>query len=116
MALPILPGKTDKWKEFINELNGPRYKEYQDSRKKAGIHESVFFQSTLFADLSIITLEGVNSEEAFQQFGAANTPFTQWFAMQMEDIHGIDISEPLEIPISEMVTGSDMKKIIRHSH
>ncbi|MDQ3190925.1 MAG: hypothetical protein M3Q58_04960 [Bacteroidota bacterium] len=116
MALPILPGKTEKWKQFINELNGPRYKEYQDSRKKANIHENIFFQSTLFGDLAIFTIEGINPEEAFMQSGLGNDPFTQWFSMQIEDIHGVDITDSIEIPTAELVTDSEMKKTTTHPH
>ncbi len=116
MAIPILPGKTDKWKQFINELNGPHYKQYQESRKKADIHERVFFQSTLFGDMAILTFEGPSPENALQQFGLANDPFTQWFAAQVRDIHGVDITEPIAIPTPELVVDTEQKQLTTHPH
>ena len=65
MAIPILPGKTEQWRKFSNDLK-TRYKnEFNESRKKQGVQERTFFQSTKLGDLVVVTLEGNNPESAF---------------------------------------------------
>ena len=56
-VFPILPGKTDEWRTWIAELNGPRYQEFVESRRRAGVHERTFLQQTPMGDLVIVTLE-----------------------------------------------------------
>ena len=56
VAFPILPGKTPEWRAFIEELNGSRREEFVESRRRAGVHERTFLQSTPMGDLVIVTL------------------------------------------------------------
>ena len=46
MAIPVLPGKTPQWKKFSDELKGNRYNDFQESRKKLGVRERTFLQTT----------------------------------------------------------------------
>ena len=46
VAFPILPGKTAEWRAWMDELNGARSAEFADSRRRAGVHERTFLQST----------------------------------------------------------------------
>jgi hypothetical protein len=39
LAIPIAPGKTDEWRQFIAQLNGARKAEYKASRNRMGIRE-----------------------------------------------------------------------------
>ena len=49
---PILPGKTEKWKAYINEMTGPRAKELKESRKRVGMTKvQVWLQKTPWATL-----------------------------------------------------------------
>ena len=34
---PLLPGKTDDWRKWVEVLNGPRRQEFIDSRRCAGV-------------------------------------------------------------------------------
>jgi hypothetical protein len=58
IALPILPGQTPEWRQFVKELAGPRKREFEESRRRHGVHERTFFQPTPMGDLVIATLEG----------------------------------------------------------
>ena len=49
VAFPILPGKTPEWRKWMEELNGSRREEFNDSRRRAGVHERTFLQSTPWA-------------------------------------------------------------------
>ncbi len=61
VAFPILPGKTAEWRAWMEELNGSRRQEFDESRRRAGVHERTFLQSTPMGDLVIVTLEGERS-------------------------------------------------------
>ena len=51
IAIPILPGKTEAWRSFIDELAGSRKSDFDASRRRLGVRERTFFQSTPMGDL-----------------------------------------------------------------
>jgi hypothetical protein len=104
VAFPILPGKTPEWQAFMDELNGARHAEFIESRRKAGVHERTFLQSTPMGDLVIVTLEGDDPEHAFAQMMSADDAFTKWFAERGAAVHGLDPTTPL--------TGSPSKLVV----
>jgi len=109
IAVPILPGKTEQWRRFVGELNGPRRVAYQASRRSLGIHERAFLQSTPQGDVVVVTLEGANPEEAFRQLGSGSDEFSRWFVQQVREIHGMDLSQPAQWPMPELGLDSEMK-------
>lgn len=109
IAVPILPGKTGQWRRFIEELNGPRRSEFEASRRRLGVHERAFFQSTPQGDLVIVTVEGADPEGAFRQFGTGTDEFTRWFVQQVKEIHGMDLSQPAQWPMPELGLDSERR-------
>lgn len=107
-AIPILPGKTEQWKKFANELN-TRYKnEFNQSRKDLGVYERTFLQTTPTGDMIIVVLEGENPAEAFKKFGEKSDEFSKWFTAQVKDIHGMDLSQKNALPkMPELVVETD---------
>lgn len=95
VVFPILPGKTEEWRKFMAELNGPRRAEFVESRKRVGVVERTFLQSTPTGDLVIVTLEGADPDRSFGQFVSSKDPFTLWFLEQAKSIHGIDLAAPM---------------------
>ena len=91
-AFPILPGKTAEWREFTEELNGARREAFVESRRRAGVRERTFLQSTPMGDLVIVTLEGDDPAGAFAQMMGATDEFTTWFIERATAIHGVDPS------------------------
>src|SRR5438046_1539532 len=106
MAVPILPGKTEQWKKFSNELKGNRYNDFVQSRKKLNVHERTFLQQTPMGDMVIVTLEGSDPENAFKNFANGNDDFTNWFAKEVKEIHGIDLRTPPPGPMPSLVVDS----------
>ncbi len=92
-AIPVLPGKTEQLKKFTSDLTGRYKNEFNESRKKLGVQERSFLQSTPTGDMVIVTLEGENPEAAFEKFNQGTDEFTKWFAAQVKEIHGIDLSQ-----------------------
>jgi hypothetical protein len=101
-AAPIMPGKTDQWKQFIGELRGSRFRDYSASRRQLGVHERAFFQSTPQGDFVIVTLEGNDPAGALKRLGASNDEFTHWFVQQVKEIHGLDLTHPENMAVPEL--------------
>ncbi len=102
MVAPILPGKTEQWHRFADELRGPRFRDYSASRRRLGIRERVFFQSTPLGDLAIVTLEGDDPVHSLMNFASGNDEFTRWFVQQVKEIHGLDLGKLPESQLPKM--------------
>jgi hypothetical protein len=105
VAFPIAPGKTEDWKRFIAELNGPRRADFVASRKGIGARERTFLQPTPMGDLVVVTLEGDDPAQSFGKFVSSKDPFTMWFLEQVKAVHGVDLTQP-EGPMPELVVDS----------
>jgi hypothetical protein len=106
MAVPILPGKTAQFKKFIDELKGKRYDAFAESRKKLGVHERTFFQSTPMGDFVVVTLEGNDPQTAFKNFGKQNDEFTKWFSKEVKEIHGVDLTTAPQQELPRLIVDS----------
>lgn len=92
MAIPILPGKKEKWKEMIlNNMNGEKKSETDKIREDAGVHERSFLQETPEGDFVILTFEGENPEESWGKI-MSNIP--EDFAKLAKELHGLDMNAP----------------------
>jgi hypothetical protein len=102
-ALPLLPGKTDDWRKWIEELNGPRRDEFVESRRRIGVRERTFLQQSPMGDVVIVTIEGDDPGRAFAQMMSADDEFGRWFAQRAREFHG-DLPAPTtDVPPPEMV-------------
>ena len=103
MCIPILPGKKDKWREMMNNMNeAPLKAEMDKSREQAGVHERSFLQETPNGDFVILTFEGENPVEGFGKIMAAADEHFAEFAL---DIHGLDMKGPPP-PLPQLVYDS----------
>jgi hypothetical protein len=102
VAFPILPGKTEEWRAFMEELNGPRREEFAESRRRAGVRERTFFQQTPMGDLVIVTVEGDDPAASLGRLMSATDEFSTWFLERASAVHGIKPSATAGPP-SELV-------------
>lgn len=104
VAFPILPGKTDEWRAWMEEVNGAHREAFRESRRREGVHERTFLQSTPMGDLVIVTLEGDDPGRAFGKMMSADDEFTRWFTKRAHEIHGVDLTvRPTESPSTLIV-------------
>jgi hypothetical protein len=106
LAVPILPGRTEQWRGWIEALRGPRYQEFVASRQRVGLRERVFLQVTPQGEQAIIVWEGADLPEALQQLLSADDEFTRWGLQQGWDVHGLDPAQPRSVPWSKLVLDS----------
>jgi hypothetical protein len=107
IAIPILAGKTEEWKKFNTELKTTYKKEFNESRKKLGVYERTFFQSTPKGDIAIVTLEGEYPQDAFQKFGEGKDEFSKWFIGQVKELHGMDLTQKPSGALPELVVETE---------
>jgi hypothetical protein len=106
-SAPILSGKTEQWKKFIGVIQGPRSKEFNESRSSLNIRERTFLQKTPMGDFVIVTLEGDDPAGAFAKFAQTETEFAKWFVKKVEDVHGFNLKDITKAPLPELLLDSD---------
>ncbi len=98
-AMPILSGKTQAARGFIQEVLGPRKREYDDLQRRQGVTgERYYLQASPEGDLIIVTGEGAFTPLS-QVLDVAGNPFDRWFIDQIQDFTGVNMLElPEEMP------------------
>jgi hypothetical protein len=101
-AMPILPGKTEVVRHLVAEVAGPRRSEMEEFQQRVGItKQEVWLQKTPSGDMSVVYLEAGDPGRLFQELASSDKPFDRWYAQQLKEIHGIDLSQPL--PPNELI-------------
>jgi len=104
-ALPVLPGKTEGARAFMEELEGSRKAAYAASEQRIGIvKESWYLQQTAGGDLLVAYMESPDFAKALELFGQSTDEFDEWFKARMLDVTGVDLSQPLPGPLSEQLS------------
>lgn len=93
IAVPIAPGKTAAWRAAIEELTGPRYAEYEASRKRFGVTaQATFLQQTPMGDFAVIHLTAPDVYAAFHAMSTSQDPWDVKWREMTTDLHGIDFA------------------------
>ena len=106
IAIPIIPGKEEAWKKWQGELRTTRFNDFKDSRSRLNVHERTFLQHTPMGDMVIVTLEGEDPQSAFAGFASADDEFTRWFVQGVKEVHGIDLTQPPQGALPEIIADS----------
>lgn len=96
-AVPILPGQTEAWKQAVQEMIGPRWSEFEESRRRMGLtREVVSLQQTPEGDYAVVCLEGDDPSSVPGQYLNSDEPFDRWFAETiLIGTIAMDASQPL---------------------
>ncbi len=106
MTLPLLPGKTEDWKRWVQEMAGIRLSEFQASRERLGItREASFLQQTSQGNMAILYIEAEDMARAFQGLATSQDPFDVLFRQQTKAFFGLDLAQPPPGPLPETVFG-----------
>jgi hypothetical protein len=103
-ALPILPGKTEAARAFLQELEGARKEQYAASQQRLGVIKEVWaIQPTGTGDLYVVYFAGRSGGEVFQQFAASQDEFDRWCKQRLSETTGADLSTPPPGPLSQIL-------------
>ena len=91
--------QEEPWRRFLQELSGPRFKEYAESRRRLGIFaESVWFApKPTGGGAAVVLLEAEDSERALREWvaelAASETSFDSWLRREMHELFGCDFAQ-----------------------
>ncbi len=93
-AVPVVSGKEELDRKTLDEMADSRRDEYEAALKEAGItRQAVWHQETPDGTLAIVYIEA-DSPDAVQRFTSSEAPLSRWFVEQMQEVHGVDVSQP----------------------
>jgi hypothetical protein len=101
-TVPIVQGKTETWKRYVQEREGPRRNDFERSRQKAGLKsEQVWLQHTPMGDMAVVVWETDNPGKVFEYFMKSNDPSDIWFREKiLIECHDMNPAGPLP-PVNE---------------
>ena len=102
-AFPVLPGKEDQVRKFARETLD-RIDEFSASEARLGVtKEEWALQQTPMGAQVLVRFECPDVEKAFGEFAQSNEPFDLWFRERVKELSGVDLAEPSEDPLPELI-------------
>ncbi len=93
LALPILPGKSEAWRRFIQELQGPRQSEWKAWCGRVGLKRVQVWLSAS-PQQTIVLLQATFAQTDCYSHPTITDklPFDRWLREHILALHGIDIA------------------------
>jgi hypothetical protein len=114
LTIPVLPGKGTAARSFMDELEGPQRNEYADSERRIGIDKELWFISDLGdRELLVAYMESGDFGRALEQFSASREPFDLWFKEQLAGATGLDLNNPPEMQLPELMSHYEADTALR---
>jgi len=110
LVVPVLSGKEDAMRAFYKDVNGARQQEFDESERRLGITKEVAWLAPLNGgSAAVIYIESENFEQAFSEFVQSQGDFDLWFKAQVLDISGLDLNNPPEMDLPELLSVYETK-------
>jgi len=104
MAFPVLPGKTEKARQFMKSLKTEHAKDFAALEKKLRTtKEAVFLQTSPEGDMIIDYYECARPEKSAEALAKLRDEFAMWMKGEISDITGIDVEAMAKEPIPQQV-------------
>jgi hypothetical protein len=105
LVVPVKPGKEEALRDFYREVEGAKKDDYDRSEQRLGIAKEVAWSAKTDAGtVAVIYIESDNFESAFGQFVQSKDDFDLWFKQQVLDISGLDLNNPPELELPEVLS------------
>ncbi|MDX1520321.1 MAG: hypothetical protein R3264_01680 [Anaerolineae bacterium] len=93
IVIPILPGRTEAWRRFMQELQGPQKLEWAAWRERVGVSRlRVRLRTTAHQAFVLLRTRCTQVEDRPRLMVDAQVPFDRWLREQILALHGIDIA------------------------
>jgi hypothetical protein len=104
LVFPVLPGKTDKAKQFIRSLETKHAKDFAVLEKKLKTtKEAIFLQPSPQGDMIIDYYECANPQKSIEAMAKSKDKFALWMKSEISDFTGIDVSAMGKEPLPEQL-------------
>ena len=92
-AGPILPGKEERWRRFLQELEGSRREDYEDLRRRLGIRsQRIWIVRTPRGETAVSYLECEEPGSIAARLAASAQPFDVWLKGKLAEFHGCNFA------------------------
>ncbi|MDT5364167.1 MAG: hypothetical protein QOC69_5929 [Mycobacterium sp.] len=92
-VVPVLPGKEQADRDWMDEMDGPRREEYESVWKKHGVSRHACWQQvTPDGTVDVVFLEADDIPAAMEGITSSDDVFSEWFRGRVKDVHGIDLT------------------------
>ena len=93
IVLPLLPGQSEAWRRFLQELQGSRRAEFDAACRMWGIRSlALWLALSRTADLVVVQVALAGDlPEAEEQFAPSKQPFDRWITERARELHGLDL-------------------------
>jgi len=93
----------------MHDLDGSRREEYDRSEQRIGITKEVWFLApTPAGELLVGYMESADFNGAFTQFVSSRDGFDLWFKERFADVSGIDLNDPPEMQLPELLSAYEV--------
>lgn len=115
LTFPILPGRAEVAREFLDELETSRKADYARAGTRLGLTQALWF---LVDDVGgaqlVVFLEGADVEIAVDALVRSRESFDRWFKHRLAEASGLDLNDPPEgMRPAGLVAGFVPKDFIR---
>jgi hypothetical protein len=113
LAMPLLPGKTDEARAFVQQLDSSRRAEFDASERRIGITKELWYLAKLpSGDHLIGYMESMDFGSALQGFVGSRDAFDLWFKAQMQAVTGVDLNNPpADMAPAELLSHYDVSAV-----
>lgn len=107
VVAPILEGKLDVWKRWIEELKGSRSQELTDFNWRYNLtRHAAWLAETPMGTFVVALHEGPGGDDFMAKVGPSQQSFDVQFKEKLLEIHGIDVTQPPPGPMPELYLDS----------
>jgi hypothetical protein len=114
LTIPVLAGHGEAARAFIGELDRAHRSAYAESEQRIGIDKELWFISDLGGqELLVAYMESGDFGRALEQFSASREPFDMWFKEQLANVTGLDLNDPPEMQLPELISHYEAAAALR---
>ena len=100
---PIVEGKLDAWKQWTEELSGPRKEGLADFNRRYGLTRHAAWLAETPAGPMVVALhQGPGGDELMPKLGPSQIAFDVSFKQRLIEFHGMDVTQPPPGPMPEL--------------
>lgn len=95
IVLPLLPGRSEAWRRFQQELQESRRADFESVCRRWGIRRlEVWLASSGSGDMVLVQIALVTDvADVEQRFASSQQPFDRWIKERVRELHGMDLND-----------------------
>ena len=93
LVSPILPGRVEAWRRFVQDMAEGQSEAYAASRSRMDIQaERLWINETADGAVAVLVIEADHPDTALQPLATSQHPFDLWFRQQILTLLGHDLN------------------------